>query len=126
MKAIPFERVRMLPFAALATFSLWYAYQAPRRKPFGLDLDLSATALATAMTKVPHYCASALVFSLAALAVGRRRLPLALGLTMIVGFGWELAEATGRGHHACLADLAPDLTSALACLIVTAALPRAR
>jgi hypothetical protein len=120
------SRWRAFPFLALTTFSLWYAYQAPGRRPFGLDLDLTPAALAAAMTKVKHFAASALVFSLATVAVGHRRLGLALTLTMLVGFGWELAEATGCGHHACLADLAPDFTSAVTCLAVTAAVVRAR
>jgi hypothetical protein len=62
----------------------------------------------------------------AALAVGRGRLPMALGLTVLVGLGWELAEATGVGHHGCLADIAPDLASALLCCGLTAAVVRAR
>jgi hypothetical protein len=118
--------VRFLPFLALSLFSLWFAYQAPGRKPFGLDLDLSPVALSAAMTKVSHLCASALVFSLAVLAVGRQRLGAALGLTLLMGLGWELMEGTGRGRHACLADLAPDLASALVCLMVTAVAFRAR
>ena len=38
---------------------------------------------------------------------------------MLVGVGWELAETTVVGHHARLADLAPDLVAALSALVMT-------
>ena len=113
--------LRAVPFVAASALSLWVAGQAPRgRRPFEIDLSLSSADLALSMTKVPHLKNMAILFLLAAVALGTRRLLLALGLTMLVGVGWELAEATVIGHHGRLADLAPDLTGASSMLIVTA------
>ena len=112
--------IRSLPFVAVSVLSLWVAGRAPQgRKPFQIDLSLSAEDLALSMTKVPHLRSMAILFLLAAVAVGSRRLLLALCLTMLVGVGWELAEATVVGHHARLADLAPDLVAALSALVMT-------
>ena len=110
---------RWLPFLLVAGLSLWVAGGLPgTRKPFQLDLSLSAESLMQSLSKVAHYKSSALLFLLATLAVGMRRLSLAFALTILVGLGWELAETTAARHHARAADLAPDLAAALACVAV--------
>jgi VanZ family protein len=109
---------RALPFAVASALSLWVVGQAPDgRKPFQVDLSLAAEDLARSMTKVPHFRSIAILFLMAALAVGSRRLLLALGLTMLVGLGWEAAETTVIGRHARLADLAPNLAAGAASLV---------
>jgi hypothetical protein len=113
----PQRIIHSIPFVAVSALSLWVAGRAPQgRKPFQVDLSLSADDLALSMTKVPHLRSMAIIFLLAALAVGSRRLASAFALTMLVGLGWELAEATVVGHHARLADLAPDLVAAVSAL----------
>jgi VanZ family protein len=110
--------LRIVPFACLAVLSLWVAGRSPQgRKPFQFDWTISASEVARVVTKVPHLRATAVLFLLATLAVGSNRLPLAFGLTMLVGVGWELAETTVVGHHARLIDLAPDLIGTLTALV---------
>lgn len=111
--------LRWPPFAVFAALTLWVAAGLPHgRKPFAVDLSLSASTLAESLSKVPHYRTTAVLFLCAAIAVGWRRPLAALLLTMLVGAGWELAESTAIGHTARLADLAPDLLAALGCLAV--------
>jgi hypothetical protein len=113
------QSLRWVPFVAGTGTSLWVAAGLPHgRKPFEVDLTLSRESLAMSMGKVPHYLSIALLFGLACVAMGLRRPALAFGLTMLVGLGWELAESTAIGHTARVADLAPDLVAALACLFV--------
>lgn len=101
--------------------SLWAAGKAPGgRHPFQIDFSLSADDLAVSMTKLPHWRSIAVLFLLAVIAIGVRRLPWAFVVTMLVGVGWEIAEATVVGHHARLADLAPNLASGVACLVLIA------
>lgn len=117
--------MRSIPFVVASALSLWVAGRAPLgRKPFQIDMSLSAEDLALSMTKVPHFRTIAILFLLAAVAVGSRRLLLAFGLTMLIGAGWEIAEATVIGHHGRLADLAPDLIAALAAFVLTMGLRR--
>ncbi len=113
------QMCRWLPFSVLSFVSLCVAAGVSRgRKPFEFELTLSVHTLADAITKVLHWEATALVFGLACLAVGSRRMFLAFALTMAVCLAWELAEATAVGHTARLADLAPDLLAAFASLLV--------
>lgn len=110
--------LRVVPFASLAVLSLWVAGTGPRgRKSFQFDWTISGSELVRAVTKVPHLRATAVLFLLATLAVGSNRLLLAFGLTMLVGVGWELAEATVVGHNALLIDLAPDLIGTLTAVV---------
>lgn len=109
---------RALPFVVASALSLWVVSQAPNgRKPFQVDLSLSAEDLARSMTKVAHFRSIAILFFTAVLAVGSRRLLLALALTMLVGLGWEAAETTVIGRNARLADLAPNLAAGVAALV---------
>lgn len=121
--------LRWLPFSAGVAISMWVAAGAARgHKPFALDLTLTRESLALSLGKVPHYASMTLIFVAAVIAVGVRRPLAALGLTMLVGVGWEIAEATALGHTSRAADLAPDALAALACfailLAVRAALER--
>lgn len=110
--------LRALPFAVASALSFWVVGQAPDgRKPFQVDLSLSAEDLARSMTKVAHFRSVAILFLMAVLAVGSRRLLLALALTMLVGLGWEAAETTVIGRNARLADLAPNLAAGVAALV---------
>jgi hypothetical protein len=109
--------IRWLPFAAAVAVSMWVAAGASRgHKAFAFDLGLSADSLVFSLSKAPHYVSMALIFVLAIVAVGMRRPIAALGLTMLVGLSWEIAEATALGHTARAADLVPDMLAALACL----------
>src|SRR3712207_4269564 len=91
--------IRWLPFTVLAILSIWAAGRAPRgRKPFELDMALSAETLARAITKIPHLKYSAMFVLLALLGAGLRRWPTAWLLAVLVGLSWELAEATVVGH----------------------------
>jgi VanZ family protein len=113
--------VRAAPFAICATLSLWIAIRAPKgRKPFTADLSLAREDLARSMTKVPHLAGTAVLFLLAVIAFGPRRLASAFVAMMLLGIGWELGESTVIGHYARLADLAPDLTGALFALALVA------
>jgi VanZ family protein len=111
--------LRWLPFLAVALLSIAVAAWAPLgRKPFHLDWNLSAAALAFSLQKPPHIVACAVLALLAAVAAGRRRLPLAFALAVLVGACWELAQTTVVGHAARLADLAPDAVGAVfGCLV---------
>ena len=105
---------RAVPFGLVSAFSILLAAHAPDgRKPWAFDVDLSRAALADSMPNHPHVAASAFVLCLAALAVGWRRLPWAVVMTVLVGLGWELGQTTVVGHHARLRDLIPDLVGAL-------------
>ena len=111
---IPWPALRWLPFVAAALLSLMLAAAAPDgRKPFYIDWSLGRDALAFSIFKLPHIGASALLAVLGVFAAGRRSWPLALGLTVLVGWGWELSQTTVAGHHARLSDLAPDTLGAL-------------
>lgn len=115
--------LQVIPFIVVSVLSLWAAGRAPHgRKPFEFDLSISPDAVVRSMTKTPHFKSIAIIFVLAVVGVGAHRIALAFGLTMLVGFGWELAETTVVGHHARVADLAPDLVAGLACTIVAVGL----
>ena len=87
------------------------------RKPFVVNLDLSAAALAESIAKTRHYEATALFFVLGVVAVGPRKASVPFWLAMALGLAWELAEATGLRHTARVADLLPDLVAAAACVL---------
>jgi hypothetical protein len=109
------------PFFIVAALSIFVAAQAPRgRKPFSVDFSVARADLARSMTKVAHLRSIAVIFLLAVLAFGTRRLILAFAMTMLVGVGWELAEATVVRHYARLADLAPNLVSGVLSLAAIA------
>jgi hypothetical protein len=111
--------LRFIPLVTLAIVSLWVAAGlSVERRPFHFDFDMSSYALRSSLHKVEHFKATALVFLLAWLAFGNRRLILAFVLTILVGIGWEIAESTAIGHTARLSDLAPDLVAAVSCLLV--------
>jgi hypothetical protein len=117
------RRARWLPFLLLAAIALVYAYypQLPR-KPFSMSWDLSPSTIAFVAYKPVHYRAAAVLFLLAALAVGYRQVVLAIGLTLLVCFGIELAEATVEGHNARLADMVSYLIgTGIGLLTLTAA-----
>jgi hypothetical protein len=117
--------VRATPFVVIALLSLWTAAKAPQgRHPFQVDLSLSAEDLARSMTKLPHLKSIAVLFLVAVIAFGAYRVVWAFTATMLVGAGWEIAEATVVGHHARLADLAPNIASGVACLVLVATIRR--
>ncbi len=90
---------RAAPFAIVAALSLWIAVRAPRgRKPFSADFSLAPEDLLRSMTKVPHLVGVAVLFLLAVLAFGTRRLSWAFLAIMLLGVGWEMCEATVVGH----------------------------
>ena len=115
--------LRMIPFAVLSIISLCSAATlSAQRRAFTFDVDLAPHTLINSLQKIQHYKASALIFVLAWLALGNRRLSTAFGLTMLVAAGWELFEATAVGRTARLSDLGPDLLGALVCLVVASAI----
>ncbi len=108
------KRLRVLPFVALSLLSLGVAAGIGReRKPFIFNFSLATSDIVKSLGKVAHFESTALIMLFAIIAVGHRKLPTAFVLTMVVCIGWELAEATAVGHTARLADLLPDLVSAL-------------
>ena len=114
--------VRIIPFVVLSVISLCSAATlTAQRRVFTFDSDLSPHALISSLQKIEHYKASALLFVLAWLAFGNRRLFQAFWLTMLVSLGWELLEATAVGRTARLSDLAPDTLGAFTCLVVALA-----
>jgi len=119
--------LRFIPLVTLAIISLWVAAGlSVQRRPFHFDYDLSSYALQSSLHKVEHFKATALVFMLAWLAFGNRRLSVAFVLTILIGLGWEIAESTAVGHTARLSDLAPDLVAAVTCLLVAMFVRRSR
>lgn len=117
------RRIRAAPFVICATLSLWIAMKAPNgRKPFTADLSLAREDLIQSMTKVPHLVGVAVLFLLAVVAFGTRRVVWAFLATMLLSIGWEIGEATVIGHYARLADLAPNLTGAVLALALVAAI----
>jgi VanZ family protein len=111
---LPWPLVRWVPFAAAALFSLALAAVAPDgRKPFYIDWSLSREALEFSIVKLPHIGAAAFLAVLGVFGAGRPRWLLALALTILVGWGWELSQTTVAGHHARLSDLLPDTLGAL-------------
>jgi hypothetical protein len=119
--------LRVAPFIVLAGCSLIAAIRAPEgRKPFAFDTDLSMAALRDSLPNPPHMWAAAAILLTAALATGIRRLPLAVGLTVLVGLSWEVAQTTVVGHHARLRDLVPDLVGALGAALLVILLARLR
>ena len=119
--------LRFIPLVTLAIISLWVAAGLSlQRRPFHFDYDVSSYALQSSLQKVEHFKATTLVFLLAWLAFGHRRLGSAFVLTMLVGLGWEIAESTAVGHTARLSDLAPDLVAAVSCLLVAIFVRRSR
>jgi len=110
---------RVIPLLLLALVSLVVAAGvSAERRPFYCDMNLSSWALLSSLHKVEHYKATALVFSMAWLAVGNRRLRMAFVLTMLLGVAWEMAEATALGHTSRLSDLAPDFVAAFTSLLI--------
>lgn len=101
---------RWVPFLVVSIASLWASAQTTQgyRDPI-FDWDISWPAVANALTKMPHIGSTFMIFLLGALAVGLDRLWLAALMTVVVGIGWEVVEMPMIGHHARLADLAPDL-----------------
>ena len=114
---------RIVPFGLVAGLSLYGAGRAPNgRKPFQLDLSLSGHDLLRSMSKVPHLRSIAVILLLAALAFGTNHLFRAFVATTLIGVSWELLQTTVVGHHARLADLAPNLVSASATVLALFAL----
>ena len=106
--------LRRLPFLVLTVISLCVAAGwALPSKPFTFDTSMSWQSVGVSMQKTQHFKATTLIFLLAWLAMGRTRLLISFGLTLVICFAWECVEATAIGHTARLADLAPDLTAAL-------------
>jgi|GEM_PF-627454 len=117
------RRVRAAPFVICATLSLWIAQRAPHgRKPFTADLSLAREDLVQSMTKVPHLVGVAVLFLLAVVAFGTRRLGWAFLTTMLLGIAWEIEEGTVIRHYCRLTDLAPNLTGAVLALALVAAI----
>ncbi len=75
-------------------------------------------------TKVPHLRGFAVLVLLAVVAFGTQRLLEAFVATMALAISCELAQATVVGHHARLADLAPNLLGGAIPLVVVAGLRR--
>jgi hypothetical protein len=119
--SVPWRIVRAAPFVIVAALSIIVAAQAPHgRKPFHIDFSIAPDDLAWSMRKVPHLRSIAVIFLLAVIAFGTRRLLLAFAATMLVGVGWELAESTVIRHRAAVSDLAPNIVSGLVSLIIIA------
>ena len=115
--------LRMIPFVILSIISLCSAATlSAQRRAFTFDVDLSPHALINSLQKIEHYKASALIFVLAWLALGNKRLSGAFWLTMLVAVGWEVFEATAVGRTARLSDLGPDLLGTIVCLLVALAI----
>ncbi len=120
-----YHLTRALPFVFFAGLSLFAAVRAPLgRHPFQVDLSLSWDDLARSITKVPHLRGFAVLVLLAVLAFGTQRLRVAFVTTMALAISCELAQATVVGHHARLADLAPNLLGGAISLVVVAGLRR--
>ena len=114
--------LRLRPFLILSMISLCSAATlSAQRRAFTFNSDLSPQSLLSSLQKIEHYKASALIFLLAWLALGNRRLSLAFWLTMLISLGWELLEATAVGRTARLSDLLPDTFGALLFLLVALA-----
>jgi len=115
--------IRALPFAISAALSVVVAGRAPQgRHSFDVDFSLAVEDVARSMTKVAHWRSIAILFLLAVVAFGVRRLWVAFAVTMAVGVAWEFAEATVVSHYARLADLVPNLVSGLLSLGLVAGL----
>ena len=111
--------LRRLPFVILAGASVWAALRAPAgRKPFSFDCDLSLGAINDGLANPRHMWASGVLLVAAVIATGLRRIPLAIGMTVLVGSAWEAAQTTVVGHYARLRDLLPDLVGALAAAVI--------
>src|SRR4029077_11042505 len=121
MNTLTLGRLRLWPFIGITLLSFCVAAGIGReRKPFAFNFSFATTDIVTSLGKVAHYESTALILLFATFALGHRKLRAAFILTMLVCAGWELAEATAAGHTARLADLAPDLVSAIATLVVIA------
>ena len=94
------------------------------RKPFDFDLSFSLTALVESLQKIQHFQASALVFAFAWLALGNRRLFVALLLTIVVGIAWQVFETTALNHSARVSDLAPDIVAAFSSYLLAVLIRR--
>ena len=115
--------LRALPFVFVALLSIYVAGSAPHgRKPFHVGWSVAPDDLAFAMTKAAHWKSIAVILLLAAIAFGVRRLYVPFAATMLVGVGWEIAEATVVGHYARVADLAPNIASGILTVAVLAAI----
>lgn len=101
---------RWVPFVGIGLASLWASARTTEgyRDPI-FDWDIGWPAIANALTKMPHVASMLMLFLLAVLAVGPRRLWLAALLTLLIGIGWELVQMPTIGNNSRLADLAPDL-----------------
>lgn len=101
---------RWVPFVVTSIASLWASARTTEgyRDPI-FDWDISWSAIANALTKMPHIGSMLMIFLLGALAVGLGRLWLAALLTFAVGIGWEVVQMPTIGNNPRLADLAPDL-----------------
>lgn len=112
---------RALPFIVFALLSFYIAARAPRgRHAPRVDFSLASADITRSLTKAPHLGGAAIFFFLAVLAFGIDRLGRAFAATMLVGIGWEIGEMTVVGHYARLADLVPNIVSALICLAIVA------
>lgn len=102
--------LRVLPFTALASASIWAANRAPDgRRPPQMDFTVTPEAIANALTKMPHIASMAMLFVLAVFATGYSRVWLAAVLTFLVGVSWELVQTTVIGHNPRIVDIFPNL-----------------
>ncbi len=110
----PWSLLRWLPFWLGAFGSIAASALAPAgRRPFEINWSLMPDELLFSVTKGPHIGAAAIVALAAMVATGRHRWGLALAMSVLVGWGWEMAQTTVIGHNARLADLLPDTIGAL-------------
>lgn len=108
-QALDLNVMRRLPFWLLAALTMMIAYRAPYgRRAAEFDFDMSWDAILWASQKWLHIAACALLMVLGVLAYKWKRWWLAALLTMLIGFGWEIAQTTVVGHNPRLADLVPD------------------
>jgi hypothetical protein len=108
-QALDLNVMRKLPFWLLAALTMMVAYRAPYgRRPAQFDWDFSWEAIEWSLYKPLHIVMCAALMVLGVLAYKWRRWWLAAVLTMLVGFGWEIAQMTVAGHNPRLADLVPD------------------
>lgn len=108
-QALDLNVMRKLPFWMLAFASIMIAFHAPYgRKPYEFNWDFSWEAIEWSLYKPLHIAGCTLLMVLGVLAFKWKHWWVAALLTMLVAFGWEVAQTTVAGHYARIADLAPD------------------
>lgn len=122
--------LRWIPLSTLTL--LLFAYCAYSKDPgvyfqarsFQLNADLSAAAMARALTKTSHWVHFAITYGLAFWAIRGRSFLIPLGISLGIGFLVELEEGFVVGRGARLADLLPDLLGFLVAMVAIFALRR--